>query len=456
MIHSVILAAGKGTRMHSNLPKVLHHLSDKPLLHYVLKSAQSVSEQVHIVCGYEHENIKRHFTDKTINWVSQEKQLGTGHALMQAMPFIRDGLVLILYGDVPLVRVEMLQKLIDKAQKSDVALLTTKLDNPHGYGRIIRDKNGDVRKIIEEKDARARERNICEVHTGFFAIKANLLRIYLNQLSKENAQNELYLTDLIALLYRNNIKPIALHIPDSFEVMGVNNKIELAKLERIFQLQQAEKFMQTGLTLKDPHRFDCRGKLSFNVDCTVDINTLFIGEVSLGSRVNIGAHCVIKNTIIGDDSTIFAYSIIEGAHIKEKVSVGPFARIRAHSILAAESKIGNFVEIKKSHIGEQSKINHLSYIGDSKIGTQVNVGAGVITCNYDGANKHQTKIGDRAFIGSGSELVAPIDIGEDATIGAGSTITKDVPKKTLTLTRIKQSSLKNWQKPIKNNKDLHQ
>ncbi len=449
MIHSVILAAGKGSRMRSNLPKVLHHLSDKPLLHYVLKSAQSVSDQVHIVCGHQCENIKRYFTNETINWVKQEKQLGTGHALMQAMPFINQGLVLILYGDTPLVRVETLKTLIDKAQKLNAALLTAKLDNPHGYGRIVRNKNGDVSEIIEEKDANTKERNICEVHTGFLAIKANLLHIYLNQLNKNNAQNELYLTNLIALLYRDNITPTTLHCLDNSEIMGVNNKIELAKLERIFQLQQAKKFMQAGLTLRDPHRFDCRGILSFNTDCIIDVNTLFIGEVSLGSRVNIGANCVIKNTIIGDDSIILEHSVIEGAHIKENVSVGPFARIRAHTTLAAASKIGNFVEIKKSYIGKHSKINHLSYIGDSDIGNQVSVGAGVITCNYDGVNKHQTKIGDCAFIGSGSELVAPVHIGEDATIGAGSTITKDVPKKTLTLSRAKQLSLKNWQKPAK-------
>ena len=447
MIHSIILAAGKGRRMHSSLPKVLQNLSDKPLLGHVLDTACQVSDNLYVVCGYKQDLVRQMFAQTKIHWVTQAQQLGTAHAVSQAMFNIANNqdIVLILYGDVPLIKTKTLTILCQKAQKNKVALLSTVLEDPTGYGRIVRDELGNINQVIEQKDGDEKTLKITEVNTGIMAIKANLLHQYLPKINHHNAQGELYLTDIIGLLVQNKINISSLICPDTIEVMGVNNKVDLAHLERNIQQQTVQILMAQGLTLKDPNRFDCRGKLSFGTDCCIDINTIITGKVSLGNQVTIEANCLIKNSKIGDNSIIYANSIVEDSIIQSQVQVGPFARIRPQTNLGDNSKIGNFVEVKKSTIGKHTKINHLSYIGNSTIGNQVNIGAGVITCNYDGKNKHQTIINDGAFIGSNSQLIAPVKIGKNAKIGAGSTITKDAPEQQLTLSRIKQVSVKNWQ-----------
>lgn len=446
-INAIILAAGKGTRMNSAKPKVLQKLSDKTLLEHVLIQAQQLCSQVHIVYGFGGEQVQKAINDDTINWVEQVEQLGTGHAVAQAMPQIDDDSIsLILYGDVPLIASSTLKKLVAQAQKQGVALLSIILKNPTGYGRIVR-KNNQIQAIIEQKDANNEQLAITEVNTGIMAVNSGLLRAYLDKLDTNNAQGELYLTDIIAMAV-NDGKTIASVIADNeFEVAGVNDKIQLAELERVFQKNQATKFMQDGLTLKDPLRFDCRGSLSFGQECEIDVNVVIEGKVSLGNNTTIAPNCSLKNTKIGNNVSIFPNSVIEDAVIGDGASIGPFARIRPETTIGENAKIGNFVEVKKSVIGKSSKISHLSYVGDTVMGEAVNIGAGVITCNYDGVNKHQTTIEDGVFVGSDSQLIAPVTIGKNATIGAGSTISKDAPSEQLTLSRAKQSSLKNWQKP---------
>jgi bifunctional UDP-N-acetylglucosamine pyrophosphorylase/glucosamine-1-phosphate N-acetyltransferase len=393
--------------------------------------------------------VRQHINDDSVNWVEQANQLGTGHAVQQAMPHIDDDSIsLILYGDVPLIEQATLNDLITQAQKSDISLLSVILDNPSGYGRIIRDNN-QIQAIVEQKDANKEQLAICEVNTGIMAVNSSLLKTYLDGLDSNNAQGELYLTDIIAMAV-NDGKTIASVITDNeFEVAGVNDKIQLAELERTFQQNQATQFMQQGLMLKDPARFDCRGNLSFGQDCEIDVNVVIEGEVTLGDNTTIAPNCVIKNTIIGSNVSILPNSVIEDAVIGNGASIGPFARIRPEANIGENAKIGNFVEVKKSTIGKGSKISHLSYVGDTTMGDDVNIGAGVITCNYDGVNKHQTRIEDGAFVGSDTQLIAPVTIGKNATIGAGSTITKDVPEAQLSLSRSKQTTLKNWQRPIK-------
>jgi bifunctional UDP-N-acetylglucosamine pyrophosphorylase/glucosamine-1-phosphate N-acetyltransferase len=448
-IHSIILAAGKGTRMRSSTAKVLQTLSDKPLLAHVLAQVDAISQQIHIVYGFAGDEVKQAINNNAINWVKQTEQLGTGHAVLQATPFIKDDSIsLIVYGDVPLIKSATLQQLIDVARKSGVALLSVVLKNPTGYGRIIRHKN-IIQAIVEQKDANAEQLNINEVNTGIIAIHTLLLKKYLRDLTADNAQGELYLTDIIELAVRDNKTIGSMIAEDEFEVAGVNDKVQLAELERLFQRRQARDYMRQGLTLKDPSRFDCRGNLAFGKDCEIDINTLIEGDVSLGDNTKIASNCHIKNAKIGDNVAILANSVIENSTIYNGVSIGPFARIRPQTVINENAKIGNFVEVKKSHIGAGSKISHLSYIGDAILGEKVNIGAGVITCNYDGVNKHQTQIGDGVFVGSGSQLVAPISLGENATIGAGSTLTKTSPENKLTLSRAKQITLKNWQRPHK-------
>ena len=448
-IHGIILAAGKGTRMNSLKPKVLQVLSDKTLLGHVLTQAQQLCSKVHVVYGFGGEQVRQTINDDSINWVEQTEQLGTGHAVHQAMPHIDDDSIsLVLYGDVPLIEQSTLNDLITQAQHSGVALLSVILDNPTGYGRIIR-KNNQIQAIIEQKDADNEQLAICEVNTGIMAVSSGLLKTYLDGLDSNNAQGELYLTDIIAMAVDDG-KTIASVITDNeFEVAGVNDKVQLAGLERTFQQNQATQFMQQGLGLKDPARFDCRGNLSFGKDCEVDVNVVIEGEVTLGNNTTIAPNCVIKNTKIGDNVVILPNSVIEDATIGNGASIGPFARIRPQANIGENAKISNFVEVKKSTIGKGSKVSHLSYVGDTIMGSNVNIGAGVITCNYDGANKHQTTIEDGAFVGSDTQLIAPVTIGKNATVGAGSTITKDVPEDQLGLSRSKQTTLKNWQRPTK-------
>ncbi len=448
-VYGIILAAGKGTRMNSTKPKVLQILSDKTLLGHVLSQAHQLCSQVHVVYGFGGEQVKQTINDNSINWVEQTEQLGTGHAVAQAMPHINDDSIsLVLYGDVPLIKQSTLNNLVTQAQKSGISLLSVILDNPTGYGRIIRDNN-QIQAIVEQKDADKEQLAICEVNTGIMAVESGLLKTYLSGLDSNNAQGELYLTDIIEIAVNDGKTIASVITKNEFEVAGVNDKVQLAELERTFQKNQATKFMQQGLGLKDPARFDCRGTLNFGQDCEIDVNVVIEGDVSLGNNTTIAPNCVIRNTKVGDNVAILPNSVIEGAIIGNDASIGPFARIRPQANIGENAKIGNFVEVKKSTIGKGSKVSHLSYIGDSTIGAKVNIGAGVITCNYDGANKHQTTIEDGAFIGSDTQLIAPVTIGKNATIGAGSTITKDVPEDQLSLSRSKQTTLKNWQRPTK-------
>ena len=448
-INAIILAAGKSTRMNSAKPKVLQTLSANTLLAHVLSQAQALCNQVFVVYGFAGKQVQDAIDDNSIHWIHQTEQLGTGHAVQQAMPQIKDDSIsLILYGDVPLIRQSTLNNLIDKAQQTGISLLSVMLDNPAGYGRIIR-ANNKIQAIVEQHDATPPQHKICEVNTGIMAVHSGLLKTYLNGISNNNAQAEFYLTDIIEIAVGDGKTIASVIAKNQLEVTGVNDKTQLAALERAFQQNQAMQFMQQGLGLKDPARFDCRGSLSFGKDCICDINVLIEGEVSLGNNTNIAANCIIKNTKIGNNVTVLANSVIENAIIGDAASIGPFARIRPESKIGKNAKIGNFVEVKKSTIGAGSKVPHLSYIGDSSIGMDVNIGAGVITCNYDGVNKHQTTIEDGAFIGSDSQLIAPVTIGKNATIGAGSTISKDTSEDTLTLSRTKQTSLKNWQSPSK-------
>ncbi len=447
--HAIILAAGKGTRMNSSKPKALQTLANKTLLGHVLTQAQNICDQVHIIYGFGGKQVINEINNNSVNWVEQTQQLGTGHAVQQAMPHINDDSIsLILYGDVPLINTDTLTKLIKKAKQNDISLLSVVLNNPAGYGRIVRNNN-NIQAIVEQKDANNEQLNICEVNTGIMAVNSSLLKKYLNCIDTNNAQGELYLTDIIEIAV-NDGKTIASVITNNeFEVAGVNDKVQLAELEREFQQNQATKFMQQGLTLKDPARFDCRGSFSFGKDCEVDVNVVLEGDIIIGNNTIIAPNCSIKNAKIGDNVSILSNSVIEDAVIGDGASIGPFARIRPKVNIGVNAKIGNFVEVKKSDIGKGSKISHLSYVGDSIVGKDVNIGAGVITCNYDGVNKHQTNIGDGVFIGSDSQLIAPVSIGKDATIGAGSTITSDTSEGQLALSRSKQKSFSNWKRPIK-------
>ncbi len=448
-IHAIILAAGKGSRMHSSKPKVLQILSNNTLLGHVLSQAKPLCDKIHVVYGFKGRQVQQQINDPDINWVEQVKQLGTGHAVAQAMPHIEDNSTsLILYGDVPLIKKATLADLIHQAQQSGISLLSVILNNPTGYGRIIR-KDEQIQAIVEQKDASDVQLSINEVNTGIMSIRSQLLKQYLRKINSSNAQGALYLTDIIACAVADGQTVSSIISKNQFEVAGVNDKVQLAELERIFQKNQATQFMQQGLGLKDPNRFDCRGILTFGQDCVCDINVLIEGNVVLGNNTTIEPNCIIKNAKIGNHVSILPNCVIEDCVIEEGATIGPFARIRPQTHIKTHAKIGNFVEIKKSTIGENSKVSHLSYVGDAIIGENVNIGAGVITCNYDGVNKHQTIIGDGAFIGSDSQLVAPIKIGKNATIGAGSTITKTVPDNQLNLSRTKQTSLKNWQRPTK-------
>lgn len=455
----IILAAGKGTRMYSQRPKVLHTIGGQPMLQHVINSCQTLlasndgSGHIVVVYGHGGELVKETIANDTLSWVVQAEQKGTGHAVDQARDLIDDDCIAIIaYGDAPLIKVETLQSLIDALQTVSLTVLTTVLDDPTGYGRIVRDTQGVIQGITEEKDADAETKKITEINTGVIAARGKDLKRWLSLLSPDNAQGEYYLTDCIASAVAEGGRVEAVICDNEMEVQGVNDRIQQAQLEREYQKEQAHKLMLAGVSLADPARIDIRGNLQVGKDVFIDVNTLFIGEVILGNNVTIASGCVITASTIEDNATIKPNSILENAHVGKNCEVGPFARLRPDAVLKDNAKVGNFVEIKKSIIGKGSKVSHLSYIGDTTMGVDVNIGAGTITCNYDGANKFKTIIGDNAFIGSDSQLVAPVEVGAGATIGAGSTITKNTPANELTYSRAKQVTIKNWQRPVKQNK----
>ena len=451
-LQTIILAAGQGKRMRSSVPKVLHKIGGKALLAHVHDLAMQLGDNsVNVIYGHGGDQVRTTLGELKTEWTEQKEQLGTGHAVMQVSNWIDNAsTVLILYGDVPLLKLETVTKLIEYADKGGMGLLTVSLDDPTGYGRIERNENGDVTSIVEEKDANLQQREIREVNTGILAVNGNRLLGWLDQLTNQNAQGEYYLTDIIALAVADRVTIETTQPADQNEVLGINNRLQLAQLERVYQMRQAQALMESGITLLDPSRFDLRGEIvSHGQDVEIDVNVVIEGKVKLGERVKIGPNVIIKHSHIGDDVEIFANSLIDRANIGAGSHIGPFARIRPESTLGENVHIGNFVEIKKTTVGNSSKINHLSYIGDSIIGSNVNVGAGTITCNYDGVNKHLTIIEDGAFIGSDTQLVAPVKIGKNATIGAGSTITKNAPDGQLTLSRSKQDSIPGWQRPVK-------
>jgi len=449
----IILAAGKGTRMRSSLPKVLHKLADKSLLEHVIHTAKKLNpDKIVVVYGHGGEIVPKTLAHLEVDWILQEQQLGTGHAVDEAMGKITSkGRVLVLYGDVPLTKVSTLQTLLAKKRDNDqsLSLLTARLNDPTGYGRIVRNSQEAVIKIVEQKDANDNELEINEINTGILCADATSLKHWLKQLDNNNAQQEFYLTDIVEKAVSENIAIDTASAENIWEIEGVNNKRQLANLERVFQSLTADSLMERGVTLRDPNRIDVRGNLSCGQDVVIDVNVVFEGDVTLGNEVYIGANSLIKNAIIGDSVNVVSNSIIENAVVGNGCEIGPFARIRPDTKLEDGVKVGNFVEVKKSNIGEGSKINHLSYVGDTIMGQNVNVGAGTITCNYDGANKHITEIGDNVFVGSSSQLVAPVKIGSGATIGAGSTITRDVPESKLTLSRSKQTTITSWIRPVK-------
>lgn len=440
--------------MYSDRPKVLHHLAGRPLLAHVLASAQALQPTVvHVVYGHGGDQVRRDLAAAKVNWVQQAQQKGTGHAVAQAMPQVADqALVLVLYGDVPLIRPQTLQNLLASAGPNSLALLTAELPEPGAYGRIIRDQTGKVKRIVESKDASPTEAAVREVNTGFMAAPAARLKKWLAALRNNNAQGEYYLTDIIAMAVADGVTIETRAPQDLSEIFGVNSKQELAQLERIHQQQQAERLMSQGVTLRDPARLDVRGELTCGRDVVIDVNVIFEGKVTLGDRVQVGPNNVIRDCTIGNDSIIHPNCVLEQAAIGADCRIGPFARIRPETKLAAHVHVGNFVEVKKSEVGEGSKMNHLSYIGDTSVGREVNIGAGTITCNYDGANKHRTVIGDKVFVGSNTALVAPVTVGAGATIGAGSVITKTAPPDELTLTRAPQMTKPGWKRPVKKSK----
>ena len=447
----IILAAGQGTRMRSDTPKVLHTLGGIPLVQRVINTAcQLTDTRVHLVYGHGGEAVRSALPSLPVEWVEQAQQLGTGHAVQQAMANIgRDGTVLVLYGDVPLITDTTLKNLLQYVSDNSMGLLTVELDDPGGYGRIVRDQDGRVVRIVEHKDANEQERGIREINTGILAVRSGQLHDWLDRLDNRNASGEYYLTDIIEMAVTSGILVEAVQANEVIEVMGINDKRQLENMERALQKKIAERLMLEGVTLRDASRLDVRGTLKTGRDVIIDVNVILEGDNSLGDRVSIGPNVIITDSVIGNDVVIKAHSVIENASIGAGAVIGPFARIRPESVLQDNAHIGNFVEIKKSTIGSGSKINHLSYIGDATVGRDVNIGAGTITCNYDGANKHQTIIGDDVFVGSDTQFIAPVSVGNGATIGAGSTITRDVPETKLTLSRSKQVTVDNWIRPRK-------
>ncbi|HEB27743.1 MAG TPA: UDP-N-acetylglucosamine diphosphorylase/glucosamine-1-phosphate N-acetyltransferase [Porticoccus sp.] len=449
----VILAAGKGTRMESSLPKVLHRLAGRPLLQHVVDAAETVNDaNILVVIGHGAEEVKSDICGDRLRYIEQIEQLGTAHAVLQVASLLdSEGVTLILYGDVPLIGPETIAGMLRKVGDRSMALLTVQLTDPAGYGRIVRDDNGQVMAIVEQKDASREQLQISEVNTGVLALPSHCLQEWLPQIGNENAQGEYYLTDIISIARHAGFQIETLQPQSIEEVEGVNNRLQLNNLERYYQQQQAERLMAEGVTLADATRIDVRGNLQTGTDNFIDINAVFEGDVLLGSNIKIGPNCLIINSSIADGVEIKANSVIEGCQIGNNAVIGPFARLRPGTELAEDVKVGNFVETKQVRVGKGSKISHLSYVGDAVLGDNVNVGAGTITCNYDGVNKHQTTIGDNAFIGSNTSLVAPVKIGSNATVGAGSTINKDVPENKLGLTRAKQRNISGWTRPSKKN-----
>jgi bifunctional UDP-N-acetylglucosamine pyrophosphorylase/glucosamine-1-phosphate N-acetyltransferase len=453
-IDVVILAAGKGTRMNSDRPKVLHELGGRPMLEHVVDTASSLGDsRLHVVIGHGADSVRAHFGDDAkLDWVVQEQQLGTGHAVAQAMPGIdpaRESTVLILCGDVPLISAESLSDLIAHAGSDALALLTLVTPEPTGLGRIIRDGDDRVVAIVEEKDASESQRKITEINSGIMAIPASRLRNWLGQLGNDNKQGEYYLTDVIAMAVEDGCQIYTRVIGDEYEVQGVNDKLQLARLERHYQMKQVEQLLKLGVSMADPARVDIRGELVCGKDVFIDANVVFEGRVTLGDNVTIAPNVIIKDSAVGSSTAVLTNTVIEDAEIADNCSVGPFARIRPGTRLKEGVKVGNFVEIKNSTLGIGSKANHFAYIGDADLGRSVNVGAGTIFCNYDGVNKHRCTIGDNVFIGSNSTLVAPVNIADDAFVAAGSTINSDVMAKELAIGRGKQRNISGWKRPIK-------
>jgi bifunctional UDP-N-acetylglucosamine pyrophosphorylase / glucosamine-1-phosphate N-acetyltransferase len=447
----VILAAGQGKRMKSERPKVLQPLAGRALLKHVIDTARELApEAIRVVYGHGGERVREALKSESVSWVLQERQLGTGHALMQALPGIPDAhTVLVLYGDVPLIRRDALENLLKLCDSKTLAILTVMLENPTGYGRILRDARGRIRKIVEHKDASKQELRIRESNTGIIAAPAKLLKKWLAAVKNNNVQGEFYLTDVAAIAAKGKFNVLPLIALTEAEVLGVNDKVQLAQVEAAYRQQRARELMLAGVTLIDPQRLDVRGTVAVGTDVELDVNVVLEGKVSLGDRVRVGPNCVIRDCEIGSDTQVFSNCVLDHAIIGAACNIGPFARLRPGAALARSVHVGNFVEVKNTRLGEGSKANHLTYLGDALIGKDVNVGAGTITCNYDGVNKSQTHIEDGVFVGSGSMLVAPLRIGARATIGAGSTITADVPADKLTLARSRQVSIDNWTRPVK-------
>lgn len=446
----VILAAGKGKRMHSQRPKVLHRLGGRYLAQHAIDTARALgARSICVVYGHGGEEVRDALAAPDLRFALQEPQLGTGHAVLQALPGIgRDGRVLILYGDVPLTRLRTLQRLA-AGDADALHIVTSELPDPTGYGRVVRDAAGRVQRIVEENDATGSERALSEVNTGIMLVPAPRLADWLGMLRNDNAQREYYLTDLVACAIRDGVAVRALQPEAAWETLGVNSKADLATLERVYQREQADALLARGVTLADPARIDVRGTLACGDDVTIDVNCIFEGEVRLGHGVSIGSHCVLREVAVGDGSVVFPFCHLEEAHIGEACRIGPYARMRPGTRVAGHVHIGNFVELKNSTIHDGSKANHLAYVGDTEVGRNVNVGAGTIVCNYDGANKHRTVIEDNVFIGSDTQLVAPVRVGEGATIGAGTTVTRDVPPGMLAVSRVKQIAIEGWQRPRK-------
>jgi len=449
-LKTVILAAGQGTRMRSRIPKVLHKLAGKPMLERVIEAAQTISHAISIVYGYQGDTVKAALSSYDIDWVHQAEQLGTGHAVKQAVSESEKAdQILVLLGDTPLITSQTLNDLREKTAKNEVGIVTIHLENPYGLGRILRDNNNHIVGIVEEKDATDEQKKITEINTGIMLLPTQHLKQWLAKLKNNNAQKEYYLTDIFAMAVAEKvaIKNVSPQFVE--EVMGINTRVQLAHLERVYQQRVAEQLMLSGVTLLDPSRFDLRGTLTCAEDVTIDVNVIVEGNVSIGRGTSIGANTILKNCTIGENVVIEPNVVIDDSTVGNYCTIGPFARLRPGTQLAEKVKVGNFVETKKAIVGEGSKLPHLSYIGDADIGKHVNIGAGTITCNYDGVNKFKTTINDGAFIGSDSQLVAPVTIGEGAYIGAGSTITKDAPAHKLTISRAKQITIEGWQPPKK-------
>ena len=446
----VILAAGQGTRMRSALPKVLHPVAGKSMLGHVIDTARLLKPQgIHVVIGHGAELVRERLAADDLNFVLQSEQLGTGHAVAQALPALSAERVLILYGDVPLIEVETLQRLLQQVSEQQLGLLTVNLNDPTGYGRIVRDEQGVVKAIVEHKDASAEQRLISEGNTGILAVPGKKLGDWLGRLSNSNAQGEYYLTDVIAMAVTDGLVVATEQAADEMEVLGANDRIQLSQLERHYQYRAARRLMVQGVTLIDPARFDLRGEATVGRDVSIDINVILEGQVVIEDGVQIGPNCVIKNSILRKGAIVKANSHLEGAEVGEGADCGPFARLRPGSELGAKAHVGNFVELKNAKLGEGAKAGHLSYLGDAEIGARTNIGAGTITCNYDGANKFKTVLGEDVFIGSNSALVAPVTLGDRATTGAGSVITGDVPDNTLAVGRAKQRNIEGWKRPVK-------